>query len=124
MRQKDNLYSIVHMEQTADGYDFQLQLNNQCFIYAAHFPGMPVTPGICLLQMAREMLEEAVGRKMKLTEVKNAKFLSVVSPSEDGRLMGLLRKISIDDKGEVKVQVTMQTESEVKTKLSIQCQLA
>lgn len=122
---KNNLYSIVQSEQLADGVDYALQLNEACFIYAAHFPEMPVTPGVCLLLMAKELLEEAVGLKLNLAEVKNAKFLSVVNPQSDAHLMCSLRKITIDaESNKVQVQATLKTETEVKAKLSIVCQKA
>lgn len=47
-------------------------------IYAAHFPGYPVTPGVALLQMALDLM----GRPLKAAS--NIKFLIPVCPSADG----------------------------------------
>lgn len=125
MKLKNNLYSITQADQSAEGADFALQLHKECFIYAAHFPEMPVTPGVCLLLMAKELLEEVVEQQLNLVEVKNAKFLSVVNPTQDEHLTCSLRKLTTDDEtGTVQVQATLKTEAEVKTKLSIVCQKA
>jgi len=45
-------------------------------VYAAHFPGYPVTPGVTLVQMALELMDR------RLTGVKNIKFLVPVQPSD------------------------------------------
>lgn len=47
-------------------------------IYAAHFPGFPVTPGVALLQMALDL----IGCPLK--GASNLKFLIPVRPSADG----------------------------------------
>ena len=43
-------------------------------IYAAHFPGYPITPGVCLVQMALELM----GKEM--TGSKDIKFVTPVMP--------------------------------------------
>ena len=30
---------------------FKVRLNASHVIYKAHFPGMPITPGVCIIQM-------------------------------------------------------------------------
>lgn len=125
MKLKNNLYTVTQYEQSAEGADFMLQLHKECFIYAAHFPEMPVTPGVCLLLMAKELLEEVVEQGLSLVEVKNAKFLAVVNPTIDQQLMCSLRKLSTDaETSFVQVQATLKTATEVKAKLSIVCQKA
>ena len=50
-------------------------------IYAAHFPGQPITPGVVLLQIALEVM----GRE--LVQARNIKFLVPVPPSADGPVL-------------------------------------
>jgi 3-hydroxyacyl-[acyl-carrier-protein] dehydratase len=51
--------------------------------YAGHFPGMPVLPGVVLLDEALHALEQAAGDGVKLRwQVATAKFQSVVRPGE------------------------------------------
>lgn len=64
-----------------DGF-FQLKFNASHAIYKSHFPENPVTPGVCLCAIARELVELIVGKPLQLTAVKNAKFLKVLSPIE------------------------------------------
>lgn len=50
-------------------------------IYAAHFPGYPVTPGVTLVQMGLELM----GRK--LAAAKDIKFVVPVLPTADGPVL-------------------------------------
>lgn len=43
-------------------------------IYAAHFPGYPITPGVCLVQMVLELM----GKEM--TGAKDIKFVTPLMP--------------------------------------------
>lgn len=45
-------------------------------IYAAHFPGYPITPGVCIVQMAMELTGK------HLTSAKDIKFLHPVFPGQ------------------------------------------
>lgn len=49
-------------------------------VFAGHFPGQPVVPGVCMLQIIKEGLEQVVGRKIILTQAANIKFLSMLVP--------------------------------------------
>ena len=57
-----------------------VKLNPEHVIFQAHFPGKPVTPGVCIIAMVTEALEQWKQRKLNLTLVKNLKFVAVVSP--------------------------------------------
>ena len=71
---KDNFYTILRKDVDAMAYD--IRLNPAHTIYQAHFPGEPVTPGVCILQIARELLEDLLQRPLAVKSVKNMKFLS------------------------------------------------
>ncbi|MEI7726262.1 MAG: 3-hydroxyacyl-ACP dehydratase [Bacteroidota bacterium] len=49
-------------------------------MYQGHFPGNPVVPGVCQVQMIRELVETAVKQPLILTESDNIKFLSMINP--------------------------------------------
>lgn len=120
MELKNNLYNIADKTTLKEGLDYTLSLHADCPIYAAHFPGKPVTPGVCLLMVAKELLGDALNYELTLSEVKNAKFLSVVSPAEDKELVCEIRNIEIYD-DDVYAKITMRTTAEVKAKMSIMC---
>ena len=68
------LYKVV---EKGDGCA-QVLLLPESPIYAAHFPGFPVTPGVTLVQMALELMGK------KLLGAKDIKFVVPVLPSKEG----------------------------------------
>lgn len=77
---RNNLYFIDSVTRREEGVCYRLHLNAGHIIYQAHFPGEPITPGVCLLQMGMELLADAVGADLEIETVKNVKFLSVLHP--------------------------------------------
>lgn len=120
MELKNNLYNIVDRTKLKLGWDYTLSLHEECPIYAAHFPEKPITPGVCLLMVAKELLCDALNLELTQNGVKNAKFLSVVSPTKDKELVCEIRDIEVYD-DEVFAKITMRTTAEVKAKMSIMC---
>jgi 3-hydroxyacyl-[acyl-carrier-protein] dehydratase len=49
-------------------------------IFAGHFPGNPVVPGVCQVQMIKELVEKALNHPLRLYESDNIKFLSMIDP--------------------------------------------
>lgn len=49
-------------------------------IFAAHFPGMPILPGACIVQMAVEEAEQLASCSLCISEASNVKFLVPVTP--------------------------------------------
>jgi len=82
---------------------FNVILNPDHLIYRAHFPGQPVTPGVCILQMIQELLSEQVGTRLYISKIKNAKFISMISPVSDGRISVVFNSVT-EDEGGIKAQ--------------------
>lgn len=120
MKLLNDLYSIISRTCGEGRCDFTIELNPQHFIYKAHFPGEPITPGVCIMQIAKELLEEAVSQQLTLSCVKNIKFLRIISPSEITVLDYSLTKI-VTEGDTVKVQVNVLSGEDVYAKLSLVC---
>lgn len=50
-------------------------------VYGGHFPGRPVVPGACVLQIVKELTERGVGSPLRLREAGNIKFPAALLPS-------------------------------------------
>ena len=61
-------------------------LNANHPIYRGHFPGNPVVPGVCQIQMVKELVEKTGNHSLKLVESDNIKFLSMINPNLTPRL--------------------------------------
>lgn len=88
-----------------DGAVYGITLDASHTVYKAHFPGMPVTPGVCLVQMAKELAEDYLGLELRVVSVRNAKFQAVLSPVETRALSCSLDKIS-EENGQHKLRAT------------------
>lgn len=58
-------------------------LNKEHSIYEGHFPGQPIVPGVCIIQMLKEILELSFSQKLLLSEAKQIKFLKMINPEEN-----------------------------------------
>ena len=78
---------------------FNVILNPDHLVYKAHFPGQPVTPGVCILQMIQELLSEQMGMPLFIKKIKNVKFTRMISPLTDGRISVLFSSVCEEDGG-------------------------
>lgn len=81
MRLLGDFANVLSDHATECGHDYELRFNPEHFIYAAHFPSEPVTPGVCILQLAVELLERHIGEALEMVSARNVKFLRTIIPS-------------------------------------------
>ena len=75
---KDYLYTVQLISSTSA----RIRLLPDSPIYAAHFKGMPVTPGACLIQMACELVGASCGCTFDVEEASDIRFVHPVLPDE------------------------------------------
>ena len=119
MTLQDNLFTIVSQHQEDESFVFQVRLHPEWPIYKAHFPGHPITPGVCIVQMVQELLQELLHRELCLCQAKNIKYLSIVSPEETTELTIIFSKIEEQPDGNLKVQAQVTNGDSLCTKLSV-----
>jgi 3-hydroxyacyl-[acyl-carrier-protein] dehydratase len=79
MKLLNDLFAIVS---GGDTDHIQVRLNAGHLIYQAHFPGYPVTPGVCQVQMVGELLGQRLGGRWSLSRIVNLKFVATLSPTD------------------------------------------
>ncbi|MFT4153985.1 3-hydroxyacyl-ACP dehydratase [Parafilimonas sp.] len=77
---KNALYSIQKIEQAAGSVEALIELNSEHAIFKGHFPVRAVLPGVCMMQMVKELLEQAVNSKLQLVRADEIKFLRIIEP--------------------------------------------
>ena len=117
---KDSLYTIEGQQSQEGAVCFDISLQPDHFIYQAHFPGEPITPGVCVVQIAKELLEEHLQRPLAIKAVKNVKFLAVVSPLEHPQVRYTFRQIQ-DTPEAVTAQVDVADGDTSMTAISFTC---
>ena len=48
--------------------------------FRGHFPGNPVMPGVCMIQIIKELTENATGENLFLSVSSNIKFMAIINP--------------------------------------------
>lgn len=112
----EGLYKVTATENTAEGILAKVHLNKDHTIFKGHFPGNPVMPGVCMIQIIKELTEEATGKNLFLAVSSNIKFMAIINPEKNPDL-----QLSIDitqENGEVKVKNTTSFEETVALKLN------
>lgn len=81
---KDNLYQILKSEKNESGFAYSIQISDKHPIFKGHFPESPVLPGVCILQIFKELSEDALanGEHLQYDEIKQCKFLTPVAMTE------------------------------------------
>lgn len=118
MNLKDDFYTIEKCEAMANETVYQIHLNSSHIIYKAHFPSQPITPGVCIIEIAQELLQELLGLSLILTQVNNVKFLHVISPVESPFIFVRFKKI-MRDSTSLKTQIEFIAEDTLLAKLSL-----
>ena len=122
MKLLNSLYRIRSKAVTDAFVRYDIHLDANHLIYQAHFPGDPITPGVCIIQIAKELLEDHLGRHLEIQIVKNVKFLNVISPVEKSRITYVFEKITTDDTTKIcQAQVQVLSDGTPMVKLSFIC---
>lgn len=117
---KNYLYKVINENESPERVTYSLSLNQECPIYKAHFPNMPITPGVCIIQVVKELLEDHLKMNLQTAGVKNAKFLRVLKPTDEVICVNLVQ-IQIQ-KQIIKAQAMVTDSSDtVYAKISLIC---
>ena len=94
---QNDFFNILEFKQEADSIEASLELNPSHKIFEGHFPDQPVVPGVCMMQMQKELLEKAMGRKTNLRKADHAKFLSMIDPGVNRLITAHIQFVRNDD---------------------------
>lgn len=116
---QDNLYTILSQQQEDGHHVFHLRLHSEWPIYKSHFPGHPITPGVCIVQTVQELLQRLMHRRLTLVQAKNVKYLAIISPEETTELTVTFSLIEEQPDGSLKLQAQVASGETLCTKLSL-----
>lgn len=75
-------------------------------IFEGHFPGQPVVPGVCMMQMVKELLEQVLEKEVMLTSAAEMKFLAVIDPTRNNIISAHI-KYAREEDGQVKAMASL-----------------
>ncbi len=76
---QNDFYDIIAEQPSC----YTLRLHAEHAIYAAHFPGHPITPGACLIAIVEELLCHRLRRPVRIVALTNVKFLMPLPPTAE-----------------------------------------
>lgn len=104
-----NFYEIIETKSEIESPEktmFLVKLNTEHEIYQGHFPENPVVPGVCMVQMIKELLEKIEGRDLFMEKSDNMKFLNIVNPVNHPEInIRIVKRPVVDDKITIDVEV-------------------
>ena len=98
----ENLYKISSLKIEDTVVNASIKVNNDHAIFNGHFPGNPVMPGVCMIQIIKELAEQALNVELFMQKASNIKFMALINPNENPNL-DLILNINKEE-GVVKVK--------------------
>lgn len=74
--------SSTFSEEHAGTFESVVRLNPQHDIYKGHFKQVPITPGVCMTQMIKEILSKKLKKNLFMSSGDNIKFLTMINPND------------------------------------------
>lgn len=78
----NNLFIQEHQTISDHILETKLSLVKNHSVFKGHFPEQPVLPGVCMIQVNKELLEAHLKFPLMMDSSKQVKFLHVVNPLE------------------------------------------
>jgi 3-hydroxyacyl-[acyl-carrier-protein] dehydratase len=75
-----DIFAITKIEHQSNSIHAALDVNKDSEIFKGHFPGQPVVPGACMLQIVKDVLETALNIQLQLKKAGHLKFISMIDP--------------------------------------------
>jgi 3-hydroxyacyl-[acyl-carrier-protein] dehydratase len=92
----EGLYTVQSLDQNEQEVNAQVKLHADHDVFKGHFPGNPIMPGVCMIQMIKEITEKVTEKALFLSVATNVKFMAKINP-EENEVIDLSLKISQDD---------------------------
>lgn len=110
-------FDIINEESEEGKTNVTVRFNPSHPIFEGHFPGQPVVPGVCMLQMIKELIERQTGKQHQLQSAPSCKFLNLIDPTKSPEVT---ISLSLTDaaNAETSVQATIVHEATTFLKLN------
>ena len=92
----NHFFTIGDKQVSGNELTVTLTINKDHRIFEGHFPGQPVVPGVCMMQMILELMEQVTGKRLKLLTAYDMKFLAVINPQVNNNVNTTLKYIEVE----------------------------
>jgi 3-hydroxyacyl-[acyl-carrier-protein] dehydratase len=76
----NNLYTIQSLSESDSQIQVTIKLMADHAIFRGHFPGQPVLPGVCMMEMVAEIMGDYLKSSFRIVGGPLIKFLRMIDP--------------------------------------------
>ncbi|MEO6539486.1 MAG: 3-hydroxyacyl-ACP dehydratase [Ferruginibacter sp.] len=102
----NDFFTIRDTESSATEIWAEVVINSNHKIFEGHFPNQPVVPGVCQMQMIKEILEHVIGKDTNLVKATDMKFLAVIDPQKNN-LINASIQMTADESGAINIVASL-----------------
>lgn len=95
----NDFFTIEKLETSGTELMAELLINPGHKIFEGHFPGQPVVPGVCMMEMVKEIVEQVLGKNTRLVKAQEMKFLAVIDPVKNNLISTNIKYTAGEDGG-------------------------
>ena len=95
----NNFFELNKLEVSSDRSSAiaNANLNPEHSIFEGHFPENPVVPGVCMIQMIKEILSEILKKDLMLIKSSSIKMNNLIDPLQNKIINFELKTKSVDE---------------------------
>lgn len=112
-----DFYKVTSLDKKENQHEAVIVVNEKHEVFSGHFPGNPIMPGVCMMQIIKELTEQITDSKLIMKSLSNVKFMALINPEVTPELR-LELDISETEDGMVKVKNTSYFNETTALKLS------
>jgi 3-hydroxyacyl-[acyl-carrier-protein] dehydratase len=83
MKPTDPFFQIADMELGESSLQATVYFPTEHPLYAGHFPERPVVPGVCVLQVCRDLIAKSDARVLRIAAIASVKYMIPLIPSAE-----------------------------------------
>ena len=101
------IYQITSFQSTDTNIEAIITFNEKHPVFAGHFPGNPIVPGVVQVQIIKELMEKKTGKCLLLIHGRNIKFLTIIFPAKNQKVEVRV-EFSINEESLLPAQATIR----------------
>lgn len=93
-----DFYKVLSEEKISDSkYTITIFVNASHEVFKGHFPGNPIMPGVCMIQIIKELTESITKSSLMIQSLANVKFMALINPEVTPELKLELDIVTTED---------------------------
>lgn len=100
----NDFFKIIELRQTDNEILAEIELNPNHHIYDGHFPNKPIVPGVGMIFIMKQILEQALDTAVFLEQMSSCKFLKMLDPNTHSCLQF---RISLGDRIDRRMKIVV-----------------